>query len=463
MSDTICALATPQGVGAIGVIRLSGPQSFEILGNYFKGKDLSKVASHTVHFGSFRYADGSMLDEVLVTVFRNPHSYTREDTAEISFHGSPFILQEALRLLCASGARMANPGEFTQRAFLNGQLDLSQAEAVADIIAAESQAAHRLAVRQMRGGYSDQMKNLRTELVNFASLIELELDFGEEDVEFANRDDLKTTVSRILGLIRSLEESFKYGNVLKNGIPTVIAGPPNAGKSTLLNALLKEERAIVSPIAGTTRDTVEEEFTLQGVKFRLIDTAGLRVTDDHVEAIGVERAIEKIAQATLLLYVFDLTDSSPEQVANAVKPLVREGLQVVLVGSKVDLLPSSDFDGWIDQLKPIQLSMNIPMFIGISAHTGHNLRLLESEMVSLATANAHEGDSTVVSNARHHVALSHAAISLQRVLDGLSDNVTGDFLAMDIRHSIRHLSEIVGDVDVEDLLENIFSKFCIGK
>lgn len=339
LQDTIVALATPPGVGAIGVIRLSGEDALFIVNQVFHGKDLTAQPSHTAHFGTIKDEDETIIDEVLVTVFVAPKSYTGENVAEVSCHGSSYIIQQLIQLFIQKGARLAQPGEFTLRAFLNGRMDLSQAEAVADLIAAESKSAHAVAMQQMRGGFSNEIKRLREELIHFASMIELELDFGEEDVEFANRDDLKQLIHKILSLIHSLIHSFKLGNVIKNGVSTVIAGRPNAGKSTLLNALLNEERAIVSEIEGTTRDTIEEVLNIKGIHFRLIDTAGIREAQDQIEAIGVQKTMEKIQQSALLVYVFDVIKTKPEEVHKDLQKLVRPGLQLLVVANKMDLNP----------------------------------------------------------------------------------------------------------------------------
>ncbi|MEY4927721.1 MAG: tRNA uridine-5-carboxymethylaminomethyl(34) synthesis GTPase MnmE, partial [Bacteroidota bacterium] len=344
-TDTIIAPATAAGVGAIAVIRLSGADAIARCNRPFKGKDLTKAAANTIHFGTIRDDDNSVIDEVLVSVFHAPHSYTRENTVEISCHGSPYIVQRILALFLQHGARMAQAGEFTQRAFLNGQLDLSQAEAVADLIASESEAQHRLALQQMRGGFSTEIKNLRNQLIHFASMIELELDFGEEDVEFADRTELSRLVAKIIGILEHLLLSFRLGNVLKNGVQTVIAGRPNAGKSTLLNALLNEERAIVSSIAGTTRDTIEEVLTIQGVQFRLIDTAGIRAATDTIEAIGVEKALEKVRASSLILYVADATEHSPSDILTDLENILPNfgvtNTPILIIFNKIDAFASA--------------------------------------------------------------------------------------------------------------------------
>ncbi len=484
LNDTIVALATPPGVGAIGVIRLSGTEALATVQKVFGGKDLTEQASHTLHFGTIIGADGKILDEVLVSVFKGPNSYTGEDTAEVSCHGSPFILQKIIELFIEKGARLAQPGEFTLRAFLNGKMDLSQAEAVADLIASTSEGSHLVAMRQMRGGFSHEIQRLREDLVNFASLIELELDFAEEDVEFANRGQLKALVQKIHSYIHALIQSFKLGNVLKTGVPTVIAGRPNAGKSTLLNALLNEERAIVSPIAGTTRDTVEEVLNIQGVEFRLIDTAGIREAQDQIEAIGVEKTMEKVSQAALLVYVFDVVETKLDEVLADVASLQREGMELLVVCNKMDMLPSfnpawlvnpddpaiPDFffangrpkGGHPDEAR-IGSAVSPEQIITLSAKNGMNIPYLKEKLYNAVITQKVGTESTIVTNARHLEALQKAAASLDDVLHGLDTGVTSDFVAMDIRRALSYLGEITGEVGVEDLLGNIFSKFCIGK
>ena len=456
LTDTIVALATPPGVGAIGVIRLSGSRSIEIADDVFFGKVLKNQPSHTAHFGTIR--DGEMiLDEALVTIFKGTKSYTGEEVVEVSCHGSDFILQKVIQLFVKKGARPAQAGEFTLRAFLNGKMDLSQAEAVADLIASNSAGAHSIAMNQMRGGISNEIAKLREELINFASLIELELDFGEEDVEFADRKDLKGLVHKILKFTNSLLLSFDLGNAIKNGVTTVIAGRPNAGKSTLLNALLNEERAIVSDIAGTTRDTIEEVLNIQGVEFRLVDTAGIRDAQDQIEAIGVEKTMEKVGQASLLVYVFDVTELKPEDVKNDIEKLEREGLKILVVCNKMDYYPTFE-------PKAIRsLVSDETVVITMSAKNGMNVPYLKEELYASAISGDLNLQSTVVSNSRHYAALQKTNGALEQVLVGLDSGISGDFLAMDIRRGLSHLGEITGQVDVEDLLGNIFSKFCIGK
>ncbi len=452
IDDSIVALATPNGVGAIAVIRISGLDAISIVNKVFKGKDLSKQATHTAHFGTIR--DGAqVLDEVLVTIFKGPKSFTKENVVEISTHGSPYIARKVIQLLIRTGARHALPGEFTKRAFLNGQFDLAQAEAVADMILADSDASHQAAINQMRGGFSNEISELREKLIHFASMIELELDFGEEDVEFADRDDLKQLVDALKKVIGVLINSFDLGNVIKNGVPTVIAGKPNAGKSTLLNALLNEEKAIVSDIAGTTRDFIEDELNLGGVIFRFIDTAGLRETQDTIEAMGVERTQAKMKEAALILYLFDLVEDNITDILREVNKLENQGIPFLAIGNKIDLA---------DEALVTQLEANAA-FVLISAKKGLNLELLKDKVLEKANLGDLNTSGTIVTNIRHYENLFKTKEALEAVLIGLSNNVTGDFLAMDIRQSLHYLGEITGEITTDDLLANIFSKFCIGK
>ena len=457
MQDTIVALATPPGLGAIGVIRLSGKTAIPICNAVFRGKDLSKVESHTIHFGTIRDEAGKIVDEVLVSVFIAPRSYTRENVVEVSCHGSRYIQQQIVELFIRGGARMAQAGEFTMRAFLNGQMDLSQAEAVADLIAAESESAHKIALQQMRGGFSDEITALRQELVDFAALIELELDFSQEDVEFADRTRLIELVHKIQRLLRRLMDSFQLGNAIKNGISTVIAGRPNAGKSTLLNALLNEERAIVSDIAGTTRDTIEEVLNIKGVEFRLVDTAGIREASDQIEAIGVAKTMEKIAASTLLIYVFDVIEMTPDEVKQDLKKLYREGIHTLVVANKMDLNPYTKPE---DFASDIVLEKNI---ITTSAINKMNIEYLKERLYESVISGEVGAENTVVSNARHYDALQGAYASLDAVLTGFDAQIPSDLVAMDIRHALNYLGQITGDVGVDDLLDSIFTRFCIGK
>lgn len=453
VEDTIIALATPPGVGAIAVIRLSGKDAIKIANSVFKGKNLEKQASHTIHFGTIRDGE-TIIDEVLISLFVAPKSFTKENVVEISTHGSPYIIKKVIQLLLAKGARLAKAGEFTKRAFMNGQFDLAQAEAVADLIHSDSEAAHQAALNQMRGGFSSEIKKLRDELIHFASMIELELDFVEEDVEFASREDLKNLVNKLLAVIKPLISSFDLGNVIKNGVPTVIAGKPNAGKSTLLNALLNEEKAIVSEIAGTTRDFIEDELNVEGVIFRFIDTAGLRETTDTIEAIGVQRTQEKMKQASLILYLFDLTQADLVEINRDINKLENLGVPFLKIGNKID---KSDPD-FVDNLTKLH-----PDLILISAGKKENLDVLKEKLLEKVNADQFRTGNTIVTNIRHYESLLNTRQSLEAVITGIDRGVSNDFVAFDIRQALHHLGEITGEITTDDLLANIFSKFCIGK
>ena len=450
--DTIVALSTSPGQGAIAVIRLSGDQAIAIVNSVFSDKDLSQQASHTLHFGTIRQHE-TIIDEVVVGLFIAPHSFTKEDVVEVSCHGSPFVVQQLLQLFVARGARLATPGEFTKRAFLRGRFDLAQAEAVADLIAAESQEAHRAAMHQMRGGFSQKINRLREELVRFASLIELELDFSEEDVEFADRHQLKVLVEGIQRVVAELIASFAAGNVIKNGLPVVIAGKPNAGKSTLLNALLNEEKAIVSEIPGTTRDVIEDEITLDGIRVRFIDTAGIRETEDRVEALGVQRTHEKLQQAAVVLYLVDLANESPDSFRKEEEWLLQVGKPFIVVGNKTDQAT----DAWNSALRQRE------DVVRISAQDGENLDGLRTRLIDFLAERRVSSEGTVVTNVRHHSSLLHTQTALDSTLEGLNNGISHDFLAQDIRHALYHLGAITGQITNDDLLDNIFSKFCIGK
>lgn len=451
--DTIIALATPQGVGAIAVIRISGKDAIRICNEVFYGKNLEEQASHTIHLGTIR--DGEkIIDEVLVSLFKSPRSFTKENVVEISTHGSSYIVNQVLKLFVRKGVRLAKPGEFTQRAFLNGQFDLAQAEAVADLIHSDSESSHQAALNQMRGGFSSEIQELRQQLIHFASMIELELDFSEEDVEFVSREGLRQLVERILRLVEELILSFDLGNVIKNGVPTVIAGKPNAGKSTLLNALLNEEKAIVSDIAGTTRDFIEDELSLGGVIFRFIDTAGLRETTDTIEAIGVSRTQEKMRTASLILYLFDLSDTDLVEVHRDLNKLDNLGVPYLKVGNKLDKAKTNIVK---------ELQDSYPDMLFISAGNKENLESLKARILELVNLDKFRTGNTVVTNVRHYDSLTKTRESLLEVLGGLDQQVTNDFLAMDIRRALHYLGEITGEVTTEDLLATIFSKFCIGK
>lgn len=470
-TDTIVAMATPAGAGAIAVLRLSGPQAISIASSLFysvSGKNLSRQKTHTVHLGQIK--DGEkIIDEVLITVFKNPNSYTGEDVVEISCHGSHYIQQEIIQLCLRKGCRMAKAGEFTLRAFLNGKMDLSQAEAVADLIASDSAASHQLAMQQMRGGFSSEIKKLREELLNFASLIELELDFAEEDVEFANREEFQKLITRITQVLKRLIDSFATGNVLKNGIPVAIVGEPNVGKSTLLNALLNEERAIVSDIAGTTRDTIEDEIVLGGIGFRFIDTAGIRDTQDVIEGLGIQKTFEKIEAAQVVIYLFD---SEKFQVSHhggqaSSKFLVEiETIKnkypqknLIIVANKVDKLSEEEIKRLDSSLNAIRGSFHVLL----SAKKGLGLIELESRLLDFVNTGALRNNETIVTNSRHYDALLKALEEIIRVQEGIDANLSGDLLAIDIRQALYYFGEITGQVSNDELLGNIFANFCIGK
>lgn len=458
--DTIVALATAHGSAAIAVLRLSGPKAIDIADQFFYTKSLKKKSlaaknSHSANFGLIIHQD-VIIDEVLVTIFKGTNSYTGQDSAEISCHGSHFIQQQLLQIFLGAGARMAEPGEFTMRAFLNKKLDLSQAEAVADLIASNSSVSHQVAMQQMRGGFSDKIKVLRNNLINFASLIELELDFSEEDVEFADRKDLKNLITTINSVIHKLVTSFELGNVIKNGVPVAIVGKPNAGKSTLLNVLLEDDRAIVSEIPGTTRDTIEDEIIIEGVLFRFIDTAGLRTTTDIIEQIGVNKALEVMKKSAIIIYLFDSHDLSSGDLKNEIE-LLKEYIgtsQLLIVANKIDVENYED-------LKEEFSDFHDMIFISAKEH--RNINLMQQKLVSLFDMRALATSDTIVTNARHANALKNAGLALDNVTRGLNENIASDLLALDIRYALEELGNITGQVTNEDLLENIFTKFCIGK
>lgn len=451
--NTIVAPATPPGEGAIGIIRLSGKNAFAIADTIFRGKVLSRQASHTLHYGWIADKE-TLLDEVIAAVFRAPAGYTGEDTIEFNCHGSSYILEQTLQLCMRHGAELAQPGEFTLRAFLNGKMDLAQAEAVADLIAAENQASHDMALRQMRGGVSSALAVLREQLIHFTALLELELDFSEEDVEFADRQALQDLITALLQQTADLIASFEYGNALKNGVPVAIIGKPNAGKSTLLNALLKEERAIVSDIAGTTRDIIEETINLQGITFRFIDTAGIRETDDVIEAIGVERAKEKVKQAKVVIHLYEKDTDLLDQLADTLK-----GKLVFNLASKADKHPRPD-TGYLQEL-----SQKYPDYqhFDLSVSTGYHMDLLTGKLVSHFSSKASD-NTVIISNTRHKEALEQARDALREVEKGLQQHLTGDLLSLHLKDALRHLGSITGKIDVDkDILGTIFGKFCIGK
>lgn len=465
-NDSIVALATPSGAGAIAIIRISGEDAIDIGNSVFKsikGKDLTQQKSHTLHLG--HVIDGQKtLDEVLVSIFKGPHSYTGENTIEISCHGSTYIQQQIIQLLLRKGCRMANPGEFTLRAFLNGKLDLSQAEAVADLISSDNEASHQIAMQQMRGGFSNEIAKLREELLNFASLIELELDFAEEDVAFADRAQFHELLNRIEFVLKRLIDSFAVGNVIKNGIPVAIVGEPNVGKSTLLNALLNEERAIVSHIAGTTRDTIEDELVIGGIGFRFIDTAGIRETEDVVESIGIRKTFEKIEQAQVVLFLIDSLQLIMDN-ENSVKIQIEKIRNqfplkpLIVVTNKIDKLDSKQRKQFDNQLSII----NYQLLIEISAKNKTGIEELKNQLLSFVNTGALRNNETIVTNTRHYDSLLKALEEIQKVKFGLEINLSSDLMAIDIKEALYHFGMITGQVTNDELLGNIFANFCIGK
>lgn len=459
-NDTIIALATPAGIGAIAVIRLSGENSIAIVNAFFKSikkeKTLINQKTHTIHLGHIKNKD-IILDEVLVSVFKNPNSYTGENVVEISCHGSSFIQQEIIQLFLQNGCRMADNGEFTMRAFLNGKMDLSQAEAVADVIASNSAASHQMAIQQMRGGITNELKELRAKLLDFAALIELELDFSGEDVEFADRAQFKSLVAKITFVLKRLIDSFSFGNAMKNGIPVAIIGEPNVGKSTLLNALLNEEKAIVSDIAGTTRDAIEDEIIIDGVAFRFIDTAGIRETKDVVESIGIKKAFEKAEKAQLIIFLIDSKKENKEQRKQEITAIKDRfpNKRLLVIANKVDLIST-------DEIATLQLE--IENLIPLSAKNKTGIEELKNELTALVNIGALSNNETIVTNSRHFEALNNALKAINSVQQGIDLEISTDLFSIDIRECLRHLGAITGDYDVDkDILGHIFSNFCIGK
>ena len=451
--DTIVALATPPGIGAIGVIRLSGAKSFSIANALFPSKDLEKQSSHSLHVGMLKTKD-RILDEAVISLFKNPKSYTGEDVIEISCHGSPYVQQQVIDACINLGARLAKPGEFTQRAFLNGKLDLAQAEAVADLIASNTAASQKAALHTIRGGFSENLKDLRERLIRFSALIELELDFSQEDVEFADRKQFYALIEEMQTATAGLTSSFQLGNVIKNGVSVAIIGKPNAGKSTLLNALLNENRAIVSDIPGTTRDTIEEVINIDGILFRLIDTAGIRQhSGDSIESAGIERSLEKMKQADLVLYLFDVNDSSAETEKLQLE-IEKHELNYLLVGNKIDEAHDKELQS---------LSGDGKKTVFISAKQNLHTETLKERMVDTVLQGQTNTESTIVTNARHYHALKEVEKSLAEIKVGLNNNLPGDLLSLDIRRCLHYLGEITGEITNDDQLDYIFSKFCIGK
>jgi tRNA modification GTPase len=465
--DTICALSTPAGRGALAVIRCSGPKAIHIAGEVVrlpasKGS-LSAQPSNTIHFAHV-YDSDELIDQVMVSLFRTPHSYSGEDTVEISCHGSPYIQKRLLELLVQSGARMATAGEFTMRAFLNGKLDLTQVEAVADLIASDSRASHRIALMQMKGGFTREIRQLRSRLVDFTSLVELELDFSEEDVEFADRRSLAALLNEIIGVLKKLAESFTLGNVIKRGIPVTLAGRTNVGKSTLLNLLLREERALVSEMEGTTRDAIEDIINIRGVYFRLIDTAGLRQTTDAIEKLGIQKTWEKIEQAIIVLHVLDAQHADRD--VRYLREMIEKSGEY---GSKRHIVLLNK----IDETEPQVLSQKMESIQGMlkgneslipfSAKTGQNLDLLEQALIDASMVSTVNENDIIISNVRHFEALEKALAAMIRAADGLSGHLPGDLLSQDIREALHYLGEITGDITTDEILGNIFKNFCIGK
>ncbi len=458
--DTICALATANGIGAIGIIRISGDDALAVSSKIFDGKNLENAQSHTVHYG-FIKDDDDVIDEVMVSVFRAPKTFTAEDSVEISFHGSPHIAKKILEVLMKNGARMAKAGEFTMRAFMNGRIDLSQAESIADLIASDNEASRKVALSQLKGGITNEISFLRTDLLNFVSLIELELDFAEEDVEFADRSALNQLLDKIKTKLNSLIESFQYGNAIKNGTAVAIIGKPNAGKSTLLNALLKEERAIVSNIAGTTRDTIEEILHIKGHAFRLIDTAGLRDTTDEIEAIGVQKAREKVEHSQILVYLADAATENFSEDIEMIKSLQRDDLKLIICATKIDEVLPHQYE-IAESVFRNEISQDFD-FITISAVENQNMQDLKDELSSYVEQLKSEEGNVVITNQRHYEALGKSLEAVDKVKDAITTRISTELLAYELRNALEHLGEISGEVTNDEVLGNIFSKFCIGK
>jgi len=451
--DTIVALASPPGIGAIGVIRLSGKRSIEIINSLFPSKNLEKQTSHTIHVGYLK-DEAKALDEVVVSIFKSPRSYTGEEVVEIGCHGSPYIQQQIIDAVIGRGARLAKPGEFTQRAFLNGKLDLAQAEAVADLIASNTEASHKTALNNIRGGFSTALKNLREQLLKFSALVELELDFSQEDVEFADRTQFLQLIHDAQALTSQLKQSFSLGNVIRNGVSVAIIGKPNAGKSTLLNSLLNDDRAIVSDIPGTTRDTIEELINIDGILFRLIDTAGIRShTHDVIEGFGIEKTLQKMKQADMVLYLFDVNEIDSAELKSTIDELKGKEIKFLLVGNKIEN----------NERKAKENFSAVEGIIFISAKENLHLEVLKERMIDMVLKDAVATENVVVTNARHYHSLVQVSDALNDVEEGLNNRIPGDLLSLDIRRSLQFLGEITGEITNEDQLDYIFSKFCIGK
>ncbi|MDH1603501.1 tRNA uridine-5-carboxymethylaminomethyl(34) synthesis GTPase MnmE [Empedobacter sp. GD03739] len=462
-NDTICALATANGMGAIAVIRISGPESISKVAQIYQSKfnatkSLNDAESHTIHLGYVMNGD-TIVDEALFSIFKNPYSYTGEDVVEISTHGSIYIQQKVLELLNKIGIRNANPGEYTFRAFWNGKMDLTQAEAVADLISSDSKASHEIAIKQMRGGFSNQIKDLREQMINFAALMELELDFSEEDVEFADRTQFYDLLNKLQSILKRLADSFAFGNVIKNGVPVAIVGAPNAGKSTLLNALLNEERAIVSDIEGTTRDTIEETIYIDGVGFRFIDTAGIREAGDTIERIGIEKTFEKIDNASIIIYLYDANITADNQIANQLDDLQRRGKILFNVANKIDVTNNESAIS-----AAIKQEFKDVVHLEISAKDQFNIDALKENLIHQIKLKGTNQDDTIVTNSRHLEALQNTLSQIGKIKQGMDMGLPGDLLAMDIREALTYLGHITGEIDVDqDILGTIFGKFCIGK
>ncbi len=452
LNDTIVAQSTPQGKGAIGIIRLSGKDSIKIVNSLFPSKDLSNVKSHTIHYGNIQY-EKSIIDEVLISVFKKPNSYTRENIIEISCHGSDFIIKKILSITVKLGARVADKGEFTFRSFINGNIDLSQAEAVSDLISSNSDNSHKIAINHIKGIFSNKIKKLRKELINLSSLLELELDFSEEDVEFANRDKLQNLLDEILSFNNMLLESYKLNNVIKDGINVLILGKPNVGKSTILNGLLDDEKAIISNIPGTTRDVLEDTITIGGNLLRFIDTAGIRKTDDKIEKIGIKKALEQVKKASLILYVFDLKNTNLKSIEDELNSVFLKNKHVIFIGNKNDLKIKKNINEYFDNNEIIK----------ISANQNKDITTIKNHINSFISENLVTQDSSIMINERHYASLNNVNKSIHNVKNNIKNKSNTDLLALDIKYALNHLGEITGEISNDEILGNIFSKFCIGK
>ena len=445
INDNICAISTPPGFGGIAVVRVSGPDAIQIVNTIFS-KEISKAKGYSLHYGEI-IKNNHDIDQVVVSIFKSPKSFTGEDVVEISCHGSTYIQQEILLLLTENGARIAKPGEFSQKAFINGKMDLTQTEAIADLIHAKSKSAHDIALNQMKGGFANELSTLRTKLIELASLVELELDFSEEDVEFADRDQLQSLIETIIQNLEKLKQSFNYGNAIKNGVPVVILGRPNAGKSTLLNNLIDDDRALVSDIPGTTRDTIEESSIINGIEFKFIDTAGIRETKDKVEKMGVERTLSMVEKASILVYVYDASTTTLEEVEQDLLAFQKVAIPKLIIANKIDLVNNVEFK----------------QHLNISATNKEDTEKVKSKVLDLFSSLAENHEGVILTNARHLEAIQLSLADLSKVRDGLNNNASGEFIAMDIRQSLHHIGTITGEISSDELLGNIFANFCIGK